>query len=299
MMASEDAERIRAELITDGKKPELDLEQRRNEWMETAASDPVPEGTIVETVELGGVAAEWVQHPESPGNGTFLLLHGGGYIAGGCITHRNLAARISGASGARVLVPDYRLAPEHPFPAALQDVLAVYGALLREGESPSRISVGGDSAGGGLTATLLLALRDAKGPLPSSVVLLSPWTDLTASGTSYETRRGLDPSITRDGLLDAAAHYAGDADPAHPLLSPINAELTGLPPLLIHVGDHEALLDDSIGFSEKARAGGVDVEFEIWPEMWHVWHHWAPDLPEAVDAIEKIGVFVKAHFQEN
>lgn len=296
-MASEDAARIKAELVADKNTPKLDLETSRREWLENAANDPVPEGTLIEEVELAGVAAEWVQHPESPGDGVFLLIHGGGYIAGGCITHRNLAARLSLASGTRVLVPDYRLAPENPFPAALQDVSGVYGALLRDGVLPSRISIGGDSAGGGLAATLLLALRDAKGPLPTSAVLLSPWTDLTVSGETYETHREIDPSITREGLMEAALQYAGDSDPAHPLLSPIKADLSGFPPMLIHVGDHEAMLDDSVVFAQKAREAGVDVEIEVWPEMWHVWHHWAPDLPEAVEAIDKIGVFVKAHFE--
>ncbi|UJQ94518.1 alpha/beta hydrolase [Mariluticola halotolerans] len=295
-MASTDAERIKAELIADKNTPELGLEESRKEWLENAANDPVPEGTKVEPVELAGVSAEWVQHPDSPGKGVFLFIHGGGYRAGGCITHRNLAARLSGASGTRVLVPDYRLAPEHPFPAALEDVSAVYGALLRNMMSPSQISIGGDSAGGGLAATLLLALRDAKGPLPSSAVFLSPWTDLTLSGESYETRREFDPSITREGLQEAAAQYAGTADPAHPLLSPIKADLTDFPPMLVHVGDHEAMLDDSLVFAERAKQAGVETEIEVWPDMWHVWHQWAPDLPEAEEAIEKIGVFIKAHF---
>lgn len=296
-MASENAERIREELRVEKAKPELELEESRKDWLENAANDPVPEGTKIEAVELAGVPCEWIQHPESPGNGVFLLLHGGGYIAGGCITHRNLASRISEASGTRVLIPDYRLAPEHPYPAALQDVSAVYGALLRTKMSPTRISVGGDSAGGGLTATLLLALRDAKGPLPSSAVFISPWTDLQTTGDSYETNKDIDPSITQEGLLDAAEKYAGDVDHAHPLLSPINADLTGFPPCLIHVGSVEAMLDDSTVFAKRAETAGVSVEIEVWPEMWHVWHQWAPDVPEATEAIEKVGNFIKSHFK--
>lgn len=296
-MVSENAERIREELRVEKAKPQLELEESRREWLESASDDPVPEGTNVEVVELAGVQCEWVQHPESPGVGVFLLLHGGGYISGGCITHRNLASRISKASGTRVLVPDYRLAPEHPFPAALEDVSAVYGALLRSETSPSRISVGGDSAGGGLTATLLLALRDAKGPLPSSAVFLSPWTDLKVSGASYEANKDVDPSITREGLLDAAEKYAGATDAAHPLLSPVNADLTGLPPSLVHVGGLETMLNDSTVFAERAESAGVQMVIEVWPEMWHVWHQWAPDVPEAVEAIEKVGSFIKSHFK--
>lgn len=296
-MASEIATRIREELRAEKDKPELELEASRKDWLENAANDPVPEGTKIETVTISGVPCEWVQHPESPGVGVFLLLHGGGYVAGGCVTHRNLASRISLASGTRVLVPDYRLAPEYPFPAALEDVSKVYGDLLRNSLSPSRISVGGDSAGGGLTATLLLALRDANGPLPSSAVLLSPWTDLQAKGESYETNKDNDPSITKEGLLDAAEKYVGKADPAHPLLSPINADLTGFPPVLVHVGDLETMRDDSIVFAEKAQSAGVLVEIEAWPDMWHVWHQWAPDLPEAVEAIDKVGLFIKSHFK--
>jgi len=295
-MATDDAERIRAEIFAEKAKPQLELEASRKEWIENAANDPIPDGTDINISEVDGIPVEWIRHPDSPGEGVFMLLHGGGYTSGGCITHRNLASRISQVSGTQVLVPDYRLAPEDPFPAALQDVSAVYGALLREGMHPEELSVGGDSAGGGLSATLLLALRDAGGPLPSSAVLLSPWTDLTLSGESYESRNELDPVITREGLADAAIKYAGTNDPAHPLLSPMMADLAGLPPTLIHVGDHETMLDDSVVFARRAQESGVDVEIEVWPEMWHVWHQWAPDLPEAVEAIEKIGVFIKSHF---
>jgi len=295
-MATEDAERIRAELFAEKAKPELELEAGRREWLEKAASDPIPEGTHVEISEVDGVPVEWVRHPDSPGEGVFLLLHGGAYVSGGCVTHRNLAARISEVSGTQVLVPDYRLSPENPFPAALQDVSAVYGALLREGLRPQELSVGGDSAGGGLTATLLLALRDAGGPLPSSAVLLSPWTDLTLSGESYTALEEIDPIIKTKFLLDAAGKYAGSNNPSHPMLSPILANLEGMPPILIHVGEHEAMLDDSVIFAQRAQEIGVDVEIEVWPEMWHVWHQWAPELPEAVEAIGKIGVFIKSRF---
>ena len=295
-MASEGAERIRAELFEKQKQPRLDLEARRQRWLDEGAEARGPEGTEIEPVDVDGVSGEWIQHPESAGEGVFILMHGGGYVSGGCVTHRNLASRISAVSGTRVLVPDYRLAPEHPYPAGLQDVSTFYGALLREGVLPQHIAIGGDSAGGGLTATMLLALRDAGGPLPSSAVMLSPWTDLTVSGESYAERQDRDPIIKRDHLLEAGVQYAGDMDPAHPYLSPVNADLTGLPPLLVHVGEDEAMFDDSDKFVERARAAGVEVEYEAWPEMWHVWHACAPDVPEADEAIAKIGVFIKAHF---
>jgi acetyl esterase/lipase len=228
------------------------------------------------------------------GEGVFVLLHGGGFVNGGGATHYGLASRLSKVTGMKVLLPDYRLAPEQPYPAAVIDAVAVYGAILASGVPAEKIVVGGDSAGGGLTLQMLLALREADAPLPLAAVLLSPWTDLTQSGASYDKNAARDPIIERDRLTEAARQYAGDLDLASPLLSVLNAELGGLPPMLIHAGGHEVMLDDSAMFAERARAAGVEVLLEVWPEMWHVWHQWAPDCPEANDAIDKIGAFVKA-----
>lgn len=298
-MASSQADAVKATLFAEEKDPDKPLELRRSEWIADAeANSKPPEGTKIEAAVLAGVPAEWITHPDALGVGVFLLLHGGGYNAGNCVTHRRLASLISAASGMRVLVPDYRLAPENPFPAAVQDALAVYGAVLADKIPAGQICVGGDSAGGGLAAALLLALRDAGAPLPASGVMLSPWTDILCEGESYAERKEIDPSIDPDGLRDAGRLYCGEGDPNHPLMSPVKADLAGLPPLLIQVGDCETMLDDSRVFAQRAEAAGVDVSLEVWPEMWHVWHQWAPDVPEAVEAIDKIGRFVRDHMRD-
>jgi acetyl esterase/lipase len=177
----------------------------------------------------------------------------------------------------------------------VQDCVAAYGAVLAEKISADRIAVGGDSAGGGLTLSMLLALRDANAPLPAAGVLLSPWTDLTMAGPSYTFNADLDPSISRAKLDEAAGQYAPEQDRRAPLLSTVNADLLGLPPLIVQVGGHETMLDDSTLLAERAQAAGVEVMLEVWPELWHVWHHQAPGLPEANDAIGKIAVFIERH----
>lgn len=295
-MASAEAEAAKSALIEEKSKPRAELAQRRKEWNERALADDVPPpNTSIEQVDMAGVPCEWVTYPLSGSGGAFLLLHGGGYVSGSCVTHRKLAAHISRVTGMRVLVPDYRLAPEYPFPAGVQDALAAYGAMLAEVGQGQKIAVGGDSAGGGLSLALLLALRDAGVPMPSSAVLLSPWTDILAEGESYEERRDVDPSIDPEDLRAAGRDYTGSSDPNHPLISPIKADLKGLPPLLIHVGDLETMLDDSVVLARRAEEAGVSVTLEIWPEMWHVWHQWVPQMPEAMEALEHIGRFVKKH----
>jgi epsilon-lactone hydrolase len=224
----------------------------------------------------------------------FLLLHGGGYTSGSTITHRKLAANLSRAADARVLMPHYRRAPEHPFPAAVEDAIAVYDWLLAQGIASSNIVVGGDSAGGGLALSMLVALRDAGRELPGAAVLISAWTDLTTSSPSHDTHRELDLQITRDGLLNAARLYIGDGDPADPRASTLFADPTGLPPLLMQVGGHEVLLDDSRAFAARARAAGVDVTLRVFDSMWHVFHFHAPELPEAQAAMDDIAAFIRA-----
>jgi acetyl esterase/lipase len=222
-----------------------------------------------------------------------LYLHGGGYVLGNCATHRNITARIAVSAASRAIVPEYRLAPEHRFPAPVEDAIAVYDALLDAGILPSELAVAGDSAGGGLAAAFLLSLRDSRRPLPKLAVLISPWTDLTLSGDSYRTRADLDPVDRAVALRRMVQAYLGSADPTDPLASPIFGNLHGLPPLLIQAGDHEVLLDDSMRFARQARAAGVDVELQIWPEMWHGWQLSAPELPEANEAIGRIGSYIR------
>jgi monoterpene epsilon-lactone hydrolase len=247
-------------------------------------------------VIVGGVPGEWVRAADAADDGVVLTLHGGCYAVGSCNTERELAGWLSRAVGVRALTIDYRLAPEHPFPAGLDDALAAYRWLLGQGITPEQIAFAGISAGGGLTLATLVALRDAGEPLPAGAVLISPWTDLACRGASYETRADADPVLTQRGLAEMAAHYLPGRDPRTPLASPIYADLHGLPPLLIDVGDDEILLDDAVGVAERARAMGVDVTLNVWPGMFHVFHGAASILPEARQALDGIGEFIRHRF---
>ncbi|MFP6625489.1 MAG: alpha/beta hydrolase [Deltaproteobacteria bacterium] len=254
---------------------------------------PLPEGVEVEAVSAGGVACEWVTAPRARSDRTLMYLHGGGYTLGSLDTHRNLAAGLSAAAGLRCLLVDYRLAPENPHPAALEDATAVYRWLLGQGNDPAGLAIGGDSAGGGLTAATLVALRDGGDVLPAAAVLLSPWVDLEGSGDSMVERAAVDPMVNAPVLNRMAEAYLGGLDLRTPLASPLYAELGGLPPLLIQVGTEETLYDDSTRFADKARQAGVEVDLEVWPEMIHVFQAFAPMVPEAREAVSKIGDFLK------
>jgi phosphinothricin tripeptide acetyl hydrolase len=224
-----------------------------------------------------------------------LYLHGGGYVIGSPRSHRHLAAAIAGAAAARALLLDYRLAPEHPYPAALEDATAAYRWLLAQGIAPGRVVIAGDSAGGGLTVATLLALREAGVPLPAAGVCISPWVDLTCGGSSYVSKADADPIVQRAGVEQMARAYLGSTAPREPLASPLFADLRGLPPLLIHVGSEEVLLDDSVQLAERARAAGVDTTLEVYERMIHVWHWFLPMLDEAQTAVEAIGRFARRH----
>ncbi len=268
--------------------------QDKRAGMETmAAGAPLPEGTVVEAVDDGGVPAEWVSDGSSSGDGVVLYLHGGGYCIGSMATHRAMAARFAAAGRARVLNVDYRLAPEHPHPAAVDDAVAAYRWLLGTGVAPAQVVIGGDSAGGGLVVAALVALRDGGDPLPAGGFCLSPWVDLECAGETFDTKADVDPMCSREGLSEMAAAYAGGHDLRSPLVSPVHADLTGLPPLLIHVGTAETLLDDSVRLAERARAAGVEVHLEAWDDLVHVFQAFAPMVPEAVEAIDGIGTFVQ------
>jgi|SRR5271166_2970636 len=251
-------------------------------------------GTKIEPVVAGGVKADWFTTPESENDRVILYLHGGGYIFGSPTSHRGMISRLAQAAGARVLALDYRLAPEHPFPAALEDSTAAYRWLLAQGYEPKKIAIAGDSAGGGLTIATLVALRDAKTPLPAAAVSISPWVDLEGTGESMKTRAAVDPMVQKEGLAGIAELYLGQTDPKNPLAAPLYADLKGLPPMLIHVGDAETLLSDATRIAEKSKQAGVKVDLKIYPEMIHVWHSFADILPEAQRAIEEIGGFVRS-----
>jgi monoterpene epsilon-lactone hydrolase len=254
---------------------------------------PLPAGTVVEAVMAGDVPGEWVCASGAVADHVILCLHGGGFTMGSSKATHVLASFLSAASGCRVLVIDYRLAPEHPFPAALEDTIAAYRWLLEQGFFPSRIIFAGLSAGGGLALSTLVSLRDAGVSLPAGAVLVSPWTDLAGTGESVITRAEADPWLTDEMNRYHAALYAGGKDLRHPLISPLYADYRGLPPLLIHVGSDEIMLDDSIRVAERAKEAGVDVTLEVWEGMWHLWHAFASRLPEGRRAIEQIGHFVR------
>jgi acetyl esterase/lipase len=276
-------------------KPDASLEEMR------ATADGFGEltgpidGIESETVIAGGVPAEWVWVGGADASRVILYVHGGGYVIGTISAYRKFAAHLSRATGCRVLNVDYRLAPEHPHPAAVTDSTAAYRWLLAEGIDPAHIVISGDSAGGGLTLATAIALRDAGEPLPAALVPMSPWTDMEGTGDSMTTRSDVDPLVQAEGLKAMADQFLGGGDPRDPLAAPLYADPTGLPPILIQVGDHETLLDDSTRFAEKARAAGVNVTLDIAPEMIHVYQLTVGYTPEADAAVERIGSFVRQH----
>jgi acetyl esterase/lipase len=256
----------------------------------------LPDDVKAEPTTVDGVPAEWVTTPDVDPTRTVLYLHGGGYVIGSLNTHRDLAGRISRAAGARVLNVDYRLAPEHPHPAAVEDAVTAYRWLTASGQDPKRVAVAGDSAGGGLTVATLVALRDRKHPLPAAGVCLSPWVDLEGTGDSMTTCAALDPMVQKDPLVRMGRFYLGDLDPRTPLAAPLYADLSGLPPLLIQVGTAETLLDDSTRIAERARKAGVDVTLDVWDDMIHVFQAFAPMLAEGQQAIDEIGEYLRARW---
>jgi monoterpene epsilon-lactone hydrolase len=249
-----------------------------------------------ERVSAGGVDGEWISPADAPLDKAILYFHGGGFRIGSVASHRDLIAQIALASGCRVLAINYRLAPEHRFPAALDDAIAAYDWMLGQGLTPGNVALAGDSAGGNLVLAAMLALRERGLPLPVSAVLMSPWTDLAATGTSYVTRAEADPIHQRPMILALAKNYlGGQGDPCDPLVSPLYANLRGLPPLLIQVGDRETVLDDSVMFADLARAAGVDVHLEVWDGMIHVFQMFGAELSEAHRAIASIAQFLNRH----
>src|SRR5262245_21676936 len=269
------------------------LEQQRT-GMEQVA-ERVASDVRCEPVTAGGVKAEWIVPPGADAERVLLYFHGGGYVMGSINTHRAMVARMARAAHARALLLDYRLAPEHPFPAAVEDATAAYRWLLAQGYKPHKIALAGDSAGGGLTLATLLALRDARTPLPACAVPISPWTDAEGTGASVKTKAAKDPMVQEAHLRHYGKLYAGTTDLTHSLISPLHGDYRGIPPLLIQVGEAEIILDDSTRVAERAKQAGVQVDLEVWDEMVHVWHVFAKLLPEGQQAIEKLGSYVIAH----
>lgn len=279
----------------------LSLEELRQKMERLARFSRPPSTVRVEQRSIDGIPSEWIE-PRSGGNGAAILyLHGGAFCSGSPLTHRHLAGRISQLSGASVLVPDYHLAPEHPFPAALDDAAACYAYLLAGGYSPRRIIIAGDSAGGNLALSLLVRLRDGGGELPAAGVCLSPVVDLarTDEGTRLADaeRAPYDPMIRLSFVAPMVDRYVDGRDPRDPLLSPLFGDLGGLPPILLQAGGDELLLTDARAFAARAREAGVDVALEVYPGMWHVWQIFIPYLPEARRAVASIVRFVDTRLQ--
>jgi monoterpene epsilon-lactone hydrolase len=274
------------------------LAELRFEYDEIADSHSLPNDVSYQPVYVSSVSAEWVSGRNLSDDRVILYMHGGCYTGGSVDTHRDLMTRLSIASSMRVLGLNYRLAPEHPFPAAVEDTVAAYRWLLEIGIEPSRIALAGDSAGAGLALAATITIRDGGLPLPSAVVCISPWVDLEVTGSSIETKAGEDPIVSRDMLLGWGKLYLGNNDARTPLASPLYADLRRIPPLLIQVGSAEVLLDDATRLADRASAAGVDLTLEVWPEMIHVWHTFAAILPEGRQAIERIAQFVRTRLAE-
>ena len=247
----------------------------------------------VEPVTANGVRAEWTTTPRDARDAAQLYLHGGGYVIGSLDSHRHLAAEAGRAAGIAALALDYRLAPEHPFPAAVDDALAGYRFLLARGIKPERVAIAGDSAGGGLVVAAMLAIRDAGLSQPGCGWAISPWVDMEAIGETMSSKAAADPTVQRAGILDMARMYLNGADPRSPLAAPLYGNLSGLAPLMIQVGACETLLDDALRLAKVAGAADVRVDLQIWPEMIHVWHLFHPELGAGRRAIETGGAFVR------
>jgi acetyl esterase/lipase len=275
-----------------------EIVQRRRDIDARGRQFGVPADVTVEKVSARGVASEWTTAPGADRNSAVLYLHGGGYVIGSLDSHRHVAAEVGRASRSRTLAIDYRMAPEHPFPAAVDDALAGYRFLLDSGIKPGRICIAGDSAGGGLVVAAMLAIRGAELPQPGCGWCISPWVDMESKGASMQDNAARDPTVQKVGILEMASTYLAGADPRSPLASPIYGDLRGLPPLLIQVGAVETLLDDALLLARVAALADVYVDLQIWPEMIHVWHLFHPMLAAGRRAITAGGSFVQSYTKE-
>jgi phosphinothricin tripeptide acetyl hydrolase len=269
------------------------LEQFRSGYDAMGAMLPLPEGVTVTEVVAGGVPAEWIEPEGGGGDAAVLYLHGGGYVLGAPDSHRPMVAHLVARLGAPALLIDYRLAPEHPFPAAVDDAVAAYEWLIDRVGSAAKLAIAGDSAGGGLTVAMLLALRERDLPQPAAAVPISPWTDLALTGETMDTHDAVDVMVGREGLSWMADAYLAGHAATDPLASPLHGDLSGLPPLLIHVGGRETLLDDARRLAAGVVAQDGEVEITIEPEMIHVWHLFAGMLPEANESLDEIAGFLR------
>lgn len=271
-----------------------DLAGRRERLDSFGSLYPLDADVTLTPVTANGVPAVWSETPVADRGRVVLYLHGGAFVGGSATSHRLLVTALGRAAGARTLAVDYRRAPEHPFPAALDDALAAYRFLIAEGVAPANIAVSGDSAGGALTMGVLLALRDAGEPLPGAAFVISPWVDLACRGESYATKAAADPILAKPYLQETAAAYLAGADPIPRLASPLGGDFHGLPPVLIQVGSAEVLLSDAVMLAGQLAEADVAVTLEVWPEMVHVWHLFPGHLTAARRATEQAGAFLRS-----
>jgi len=272
--------------------PESDVAELRKSWDEIGSKLKVAKGVRLREAVVDHVSCEWLVPEKCDEADVILYLHGGIYMLGSANTHRRMVSFIARETGMRALIPNYRLAPEHPFPAAIEDATLIYRKLLEQGIPAGRIAVGGDSAGGGLTMATLLALKNAGDPMPGAAFLMSPWLDLAGKGESLKTRADKDPWFDPANIPEMVRRYCGSRNPKAPLISPLYGELSGLPPVLIQVGDHEILLSDSTRMADRLTEAGVKVELQVWPEMWHVFQYFVGQMPESLRAIRDIASFL-------
>ena len=273
------------------------LSERRKRLDALGGQYPLPSDVRVEAADANGVAAEWTSTEKADPGKVILFLHGGGYVSGSLQSHRHMVAQAGREARARTFALEYRLAPEHPFPAAVEDAAAGYRFLLSRGFSAEHIAVGGDSAGGGLTVALLVSLRDAGLPLPACAWCVSPWVDLEGAGASMTAKAAIDPMVQQAYLTELATAYLGGADPRTSLAAPLYADLRGLPPMLIQVGSAETLLDDAVRLAGAAGATDVRVRLEIWPDMIHVWHLFHQQVAAGRRALAEAGAFIRSNWE--
>jgi monoterpene epsilon-lactone hydrolase len=273
-----------------------ELIERRKRLDALGGQYPLPTDVRLEAVDANGVSGEWTMTPEANPANVILCLHGGGYTTGSLQSHRHMVAQAGREARARTIALDYRLAPEHPFPAAVEDAVAGYRFLLSRGFAANRIAVAGDSAGGGLTVALLVSLQEAGLPLPACAWCSSPWVDLEGTGGSMTAKATVDPMVQQPYLIELAATYLHGADPRTPLAAPLYADLRGLPPMLIQVGSAETLLDDAVRLAGVAGAADVRVRLEVWPDMIHVWQLFYQQVAAGHRALAEAGAFIRTNW---